>query len=77
MKPQPIAEIVIETLHSASVRVLHIYCASDDANEWVRQHAPEFGWLEAMPGRWRLEVSPLYDVEQVAAYIGRQGQELK
>lgn len=85
MKPEPKHELVV--LKAADLSILTIYAGSADAREWIDREAPAFGTYfpfaqtpQAAPGseqRAVLQVSPLFDVEEVRQYLETQGQEDK
>lgn len=69
-KPQPIAEVTVSYLKY----VLNIEVSSNDAREWVRDHAGEFGrLLELESSAFQLVTSDLYSPDDVAAYIRTMG----
>lgn len=78
-KPQPIAEIVVKEVDSQYfVGILEITVTSNDARDWVRDNAKEFGSLieyetDMIPDNFQLRISSLYDPLQVAAFIRSMG----
>jgi hypothetical protein len=70
-KPQVVAPIVV-VVHPGA---LEIHTATEQAQTWVEQNAPEFGSLKPYYGKkaMQLQVSPLYRRHEVAHYIERMG----
>jgi hypothetical protein len=73
MKPVPQAEIVVEILQTGSETVLlHITTNSNDAYQFVKQHAPEYGNYFApdeFQSAHRLFVRAGYKATEVAEYL--------
>lgn len=79
MKPEPKQEIKIVAPESWQEH-MDIYCASEDARNWILIHAPQFGRMidfADTQGYISLIVSPLYDAVEVKHYLETQGQEDK
>ncbi len=78
-KPKPKHEIHVQiTSNSSSGGILYIWCASTDAENWLQAEAKEFGNLYEPKNDERyftLFVMPVYDVLEVATYIGAMGED--
>jgi hypothetical protein len=67
-KPTP-KELVVEQV---GTRLIHIYTTSNDATDWVRREARDFGSLYEPSEHERhftLFVIPTYEIEEVLAYL--------
>lgn len=75
MTPQPKAEITVRVMTSNG-ELLHIWAASNDAREWLENHAPKYGNLypPERDGHYDFFINPVFDVEEIQRYIKRMGR---
>lgn len=71
-KPKPKRKIAVQ---KRGANLLFIGAAAPDVAAWVEKNAPEFGELRKFEGgmEYHLDVSLLYDLDEVAAWIESQG----
>lgn len=82
MKPQPQQEIRV--VQAGDLRILLIFAQSNDVRVWIDEVAPEFGvyftWNHCgepaahQQNHAVLQVSPLYDFQEVQRYLQSQGK---
>lgn len=68
-KPEPKAKLLVERPSMAS-RSLSIYHADIFISAWIKQECSRFGYFGiSYFGRTILNVSPLYDIDEVIEFI--------
>lgn len=67
-KPEPKVEMLVTRNHNTNCLFIHV--GTPDAREWVMNEAVAFGELyERNAATLHLWVSPLYDIDEVFAYM--------
>lgn len=68
MKPQPIKKIAI-AIHEDNI--IDVYCADENTLSIAKERAFDYGQIQGTgrPISFRLVMSPIYDVKQVAEFI--------
>lgn len=67
MRPKPVAEIIVK--RTSAFSILHVYCASEDAKQWIKTNVNQYGFMIDLGSCISLTVSPLYDVRDIENYI--------
>lgn len=76
MIPKPKAEIVVNVIDK--IGLIMVYCSSLDAHRWVQENGDKFCTLFQydIGGKvFRMYISPMYDLREVANYILSQGRD--